>query len=381
MTAVVTPEEVREAGQIVPLDQVKEILAQTEPLGDLTFQLDGTSEVKLTMPVDWNDDEKDVKSQPGTYLTDCTIEFNETDSPIRLSKDALLKMTSLIGLNRDYAQKTPGPLIAVQANYWLNNAGVRGSDALHLLTKDGHAVAARKEGLQSFPNLPLLEEVEVALHKRYGSQELMVDSKFHHDFQRTSLRIIVPDTGRVMPSKRNTDKNPDRWSVGVQFVNSLMADPESRLSLSGYLFSWWCTNGAITQHGRSGVYNRRTQDQELTTVREWTAAVTDQALDAVDPALDDVQELTEISLEGELNDVLADVFNTYHLPPKLRPAVTDALIESDDLTAYGLMQAITQSANDPTLSDYVAETAMSIGGLLPHGLADRCGECHRVLVS
>lgn len=379
--AVVTPAEVREAGQIVPLTQIKEILDQTEPLGDMTFQLDGTSEVKLTMPREWNDDERDVKNQPGTFLTDCTIEFDEVDAPVRLSKDALLKMTSLIGLNRDYVQRTPGPLIAVQANWWLNNAGIRGSDSIHLLTKDGNAVAARKEGLASFPNLPLLEEVEVALHKRYGQQELMADSKFHHDFQRTSLRVIVPDSGRVMPSKRSTDKKPDQWSVGVQFVNSLMADPESRLSLSGYLFSWWCANGAITQHGRSGVYNRRTQDQDLSIVREWTAAVTEQALDAVDPAIDDVEALLQVSLEGELNDVLADIFNTYHLPPKLRPSVTDALVESDDLTGYGLMQAITQAANDPLISDYVAQTAMSIGGMLPHGLSDRCDSCHRVLVS
>jgi hypothetical protein len=160
-----------------------------------------------------------------------------------------------------------------------------------------------------------------------------------------------------------------------------MADPESRLSLSGYLFSWWCTNGAITQHGRSGLYNRRTQDQGLDMVSEWVRAVTEQALEAVDPALDEVEMLTGVDLEGELNAVLADLFTTYRLPPKLRPNVTEALIESDDLTGYGLMQAITQAANDPLVSDQVAQTTMEIGGMLPHGLADRCDSCHRVLVS
>lgn len=376
---MVTPQEVREAGQIIPLEQVKELLATTEPLGDLEFQLDGTSHVQLNMPREWNDDEKEVKNQPGTWMTDCTITFDETDHPIRLSKDALLKMTSEIGLNRHYVQKTPGPLIAVQANWWLNNGGVRGANAVHLMTKDGDAVAARKDGLQAFPNLPLIERVEERLAERYGRQELMADAKFHHDFQRTALRIIVPDSGRVISSKRSTETKPDRWSVGLQFINSIMADPESRLSLSGYMFAWWCTNGAITQHGRSGAYNRRTQDQGLDVVQEWTSAVTDQALDALEPALDDVQALTRVSLEGELNQTLTDVFNTYHLPPALRVGVTEALIESDDLTAYGLMQAITQAANDPALSDHVSQTAMSIGGLIPHGLSERCGECHRVM--
>jgi hypothetical protein len=378
---VISPEQVREAGQIIPLDRAKEILATTEPLGDITFQLDGTSNVSVTMPEHWNGEEADIRHQPGPYITDCTIDCNEAPGSIRLSKDAILKITSLVGINREYVMKTPGPLIAANVNYWLNNAGIRGSDSLHLLTKDGNAVAARKEGLQSFPNLPLLEQVEGQLRARYGRQELFADAKFHHDYQRTSLRIIVPDSGKTMPSKRSRDDKPDRWSVGVQFINSLMADPESRLSLSGYLFSWWCTNGAITQHGRSGLYNRRTQDQGLDMVSEWVRAVTEQALEAVDPALDEVEMLTGVDLEGELNAVLADLFTTYRLPPKLRPNVTEALIESDDLTGYGLMQAITQAANDPLVSDQVAQTTMEIGGMLPHGLADRCDSCHRVLVS
>jgi hypothetical protein len=367
---------VREAGNLITMDEAREVLSTTEPMTETQFALDGTDRVGFTLPMGWQDD---LQKADGSTVTSTGITVN--GAGFNLTKEALLKMTSSIGLTKDYVMRSPGPLIAPQLNWWVKNGGVKGSDGMRLLSKDNVGIAFIKSSLATFANLPMLDRVEQMLRAKFGEQNLYVDYKIAHSLERTALRIIVPDADRLIPSARNSAGEEDRWSLGVQLTNSLMGDPETRLAVNGYLFAWWCTNGAVSTHATSGNYNRRVQGQDFAEVLDWIGTSTERIMTDLEPELDDIAALTTIPLDGELNDVVADLFNQLHVPVPARKGIVDALVESDDLSAYGLMQAVTQAANDPTLSDRVRETTMRVGGLIPHTITDRCDSCHRVQLS
>jgi hypothetical protein len=379
---MITADEVLSAGNLIPLAQAYEILGTTEPLHESVFALDGSDKVKFSLPLNWQDD---VREAPSTFVTQANVKINgdPNTSPMALTKEAILKMTSSIGLTKDYVLRTPGPLIESHLNWWVQNGGVKNSDGMRLLSKDGVGIAFIKSSLSTFPNLALLEHIEDVVTERYPEAELLVDYKLAHTLERTALRLVVNRgiDNRIIESARHTEENVDAWSLGLQFTNSLSGDPETRLNVSGYLFSWWCTNGSISNHATSGNYNRRVQGQDFEEVLEWVTASTSAILTDLDPELDDIAALTEMDLTGELNDVVADVFNQFHVPVPARRGVVEALVDSDDLTGYGLMQAVTRAANDPSLSDRVREVTMRVGGLIPHTISDRCDTCHRVKVA
>ena len=372
---VIDLQEIRKAGQLLTVEEALNVLHTTEPMDETVFTLDGSSKVRFELPMYWNSEE--LRTQPGSVVTECTVQVDDAD-PIILTKEAVLKMTSSIGLTKDYVLRSPGPLITPQLNWWARNNGVKGAEAMRLLSKDGVAVAFIKSSLSTFPNIPVLERVLDRARDKYNTDEFYVDYKIAHSLERTALRVIIPAYRRTIQSARHTAGKEDEWSLGIQITNSLMGDPETRLNVSGYLFAWWCTNGAISTHATSGNYNRRVQGQDLTEVVEWVGSSVDAIFTDLEPELDSIEALTDLTLEGELNDTVADVFKQLKVPVPARKGVIDALVESDDFTAYGLMQAITQAANDPTITDHVLENTMRVGGILPHTITDRCQTCHRV---
>jgi len=368
-------EAVKEEGHLLTLDDAMSILRETEPLDDSEFNLDGSDDVEFKLPHGWTDN--GMKEAAPDTETNCTVKVKGGDE-VRLTKEALLKMTSSIGLTKDYVLRSPGPLIQANLNWWVRHNGVKQANGMRMLSKDGVGVAFMKNSLFSFPNLPLVERVVGSIREKYGDEQLYVDYKMFHSLERTALRIIIPAFKRTLDTARHSVEVPDDWSVGIQLTNSLMSSADTKLNVSGYLFSWWCTNGAISQHATSGDYNRRVQGQDYDDVLDWAGMSTTSVLGDLERELDDVQALTQVSLEGELNDVVKDVFRSMGVPAPARQNVVDSLVESDDLTAYGLMQAVTQAANDPRLSDKVAETTMRVGGVIPHTMSDRCDSCHRL---
>lgn len=369
-------EDVVAAGNLLPLDDALEILATTEPLTETTFSLDGSDKVQFTLPNGWNEG---VREEGPDFVTEATVSINDSD-PVRLRKEAVLSMTSAIGLSKDYTLKSPGPLTQANLNYWVKNHGVKQAEGMRMLAKDDVGLTFIKSSLTTFPNVPLVEQVVDRLKKKYQTDDLWVDYKMAHSLERTALRLIVPSYQRTIQSARHDAGKEDNWSFGVQITNSMSGHPETKLNVSGYLFAWWCTNGAISTHASSGNYNRRVQGQDFDEVLEWVGKSTDLIMGELDGELDAIQGLCSLSLEGELNDTLRDVFDQLSIPRPARKVIVDKLVDSDDLTAYGLMQAITQAANEIDLTDRVREGTMRVGGAVPHAMVDRCDTCHRVRV-
>lgn len=371
----ISVDEIVQSGKLISVDDAIKVLETTEPLEQVEFALDGSDQVKFFLPDGWNEE---IKDQPGEFVTDCQIAIDGFQYD--LTKEALLTMTSAIGLQKPFVMKTPGPLVEPQLNYWINNYGVAQADKMTLLARDQFGMAFVPSSKTVFPNLPILNRVLERAKARFKTDEFFIDHKIAHSLERTALRIIVPSATKTINSARSL-RGDDEWSLGIQITNSLSGHPETRLNVSGYLFAWWCRNGSISTHATSGNYNRRVQGQDYDEVMAWISAASDHIFEDLGLELKDVESLTDVSLTGELNDVVNDVFHQFKVPVPARKGIVSALIDSEDLSGYGLMQAITQAANDPALTDKVKETTMRVGGVVPGVLSERCPECHRLHVS
>lgn len=355
---------------LMSLDTLSEKLSVGDVLDSTTLFLDGSEKVKFNLPLGWN---VGLKEAPGTELTAATMTTGNKER--QMTKDALLALTTMVGIRREYVCKTPGPMIQDHLNYWAQHTD-KSVKALH--GKDG-VVAVTKPGITPFSNIELLDSVVEGLQQEYGvgRDAILADYKFTHDLRQTSFRLIVPEHVRAISSHR-ADGSEDQWSTGIQVRNSLVG--ETPLSVHGYLFAWWCTNGAISTHSTSSKYNRRTQGQEAGEVYAWARDTVDSILGGLEHELDAVTDLTTTPIEGEVHAVLADVFTEYKVPMKAREDIITNLVEIDDLSMYGVMNAITQAANQVDRSDKEVTSLMEIGGDLPRASSSRCEACHRLAV-
>lgn len=352
---------------LLTLDNVRERLAPTENLGQYTFQAEG-DEVSFVYPAGWQSGL--TKASDGLTPTPATFTIRGGPT-FSLTKDAALEAASIVGLQKSYTLATPGPLITEHMNYWYSHM----DKELKLLATPHRGLAFTRGTISPFSNEELLAAVLEGVNDYYHTSDVVADYKFNHNLEKTTLRLIVPTASRYIQSARHGATDPDQWSVGINISNSLIG--ASSLELSGYLFSWWCTNGCTTTHVTSGKYRRKptaTPDEAYT----WAKDVVEEVLGGLEHELDAVQALTQVPLEGELNETLGQMFNQFGVPANLRENVINNLVESDDLTAYGLLNSITAAANDSDLSAANVDALLRAGGSVSHALADRCEVCHRI---
>lgn len=338
--------------KLLTLDQVKEQLAKTEPLEATIVSTD--TKTRFHLSEDWAEG---LDSAQGTSLVNATVSIDGKES--RLSKDAILQAASAFGLQKAYVRKTPARLIEEHLNYWYS--GGIGDNVFTSLAVQGSVQAFAKATLTPFSNLQLLENVESSIRRKYGQDaEIFGDYKFRNDITQTNMRLIIPEESRTI---QNTGTEDDRWSAGVHVSNSLTG--KSQTSIEAYLFRWWCTNGCTTEFDDVGSWNRRLNGQDETDVWEWARTSVDDVLGGLENRFQEVQNLTELDVTGNIVDVTREVFENYRIPVAQRQGVLDSLAQANVLTMYTIMQAVTQTANDPDLSDDRRDRMMRIGGKIP----------------
>lgn len=349
----VTIDQMRD--KLLSLDTVRERLATTEPLTTYEFE---TGEAQFVL-------NGNISESPSTMRIG-SKEF-------AIAPVATLEATSLCGLPKGYVQRTPVPYIEPQVNYWFKD-GFKENKRYKALVVNDTVEALTRGTVVPFSNLELLDRAETEVRKQYGQDtEILVDPKFFHSLTHTHMRLILPHEGRTIQGTKVAD---DQWSVGIQIKNSQTALEST--SIEGYLFRWWCTNGAIDTRESSGVWSRRSGGQG-DEVYDWAKTAVDEILGGFEQALDDVQHMVHVPIEGEVNQALRDVFEQYKVPVAERQYIIDEMVESDDLSMYGLMQAITSAANHDGVSPGHVDQLMRIGGDLPRATASRCGSCHRLM--
>ncbi len=349
-------------GKLYTLGEALETLSSSEPLkeypleqGQTHFVMEGTSNHGL-------------EAKDGTDLVDAYVTVDGME--VQLSKDAMLQATSLCGLPSAYVKRTPPNLVEPHLNYWYGYQGL-GNRPAKLLVTNGRAAAVTRQSIKPFSNLKLLSNMVQGLENKYGPEEILVDTKFHHALAGTHVRLVLPSKQFLI---EDTGIDDDEWFIGLNLYNSLTG--KGKTSINGYLFRWWCLNGAIDTKATSGTWTR-TSGEDDESVYDWAREVVNNVLDPLEESQHLLQSMVDESIEGDVNLILHDLFEDYSLPTRDRKRIISQMVEEDELNAYSLMQAVTSVAQG--IEDPLEQAKlMSVGGDLPYTISHRCEACHRI---
>lgn len=340
--------------KLLTLDQVRERLAHTEPLA--TYEFDSEARVGFRLEPDFN---HGLKALPGNLPIPGYISIGQTE--LQLTRDALYEAASEAKLVKGFVQTAPSDIVSEVLN-WYFNSGAEGKAFKVLGVQGDKAAAITRAAVQPYSNLRLLETALAGIEEKYGTGEIFADYKFVHDLQRTHMRLIIPEYVRTI---ENTGTDNDTWSVGIQVKNSLTGLEQTEIS--GYLFRYWCTNGAIdTRHNISAIWSRRgAAGRDEDAVFEWAREEVDAVLGGLEGSLDAIQAMTDIHLDGSAADELRTIFRDYGIPTDQRNRILANMVNEENLTMYSLMQAVTEAANADNLSPADMDRLMRAGGDMP----------------
>lgn len=352
---------------LLTLEQFREILTPTEGLGYRSLDLSGTGAVhEFVLPPGWN---IGLSDKDDLDLTEAKLLIGGEEE-LTLSKEAALGIAHAVGLPPGYVTRTPGVLIAAHLNYW---AKYSPDLSLKLLVKGNEALTVMKQSITPFSNIELLDAAVEALCDTLDCEDadIRVDPKSYHDLHVTNMRLVFDH------SETRWEMGEDSWVGGLQIRNSLVG--KHPLSVHGYMHREGDANAAIMHHGAAR-YNRKIQGQDVNEVMTWIKEAVKNAAEDLDHEAGVIYGLKEESIADSVGPVLADVSKVYKIPLKVRNAVVENLTESEDLTYYGLVNAITKTANDTTLPEHYVTTILEIGGAVAGDVSHRCNSCKRVIV-
>ena len=375
MTTAISVQDMRDQRKLFTLDEARAVLATTEPLGFVPV-VPGSG-VRFRVEPEWNDR---INVMHGTEPLGVSVRLapsGNLDGPdvaeYSLSKDALLSAIKPFGMSGSYAFKCPPTLLEENLNYWYRE-GLEKDLQLMVVGHQEIGQAVVKESMVSFSNLSLFDRAVAKLTEQYEADSLYVDvSKLAHSLRRTFLQFVIPAESRRMVESGT--QHDDWWWGGVQVQNSLTAESQTRVA--GYLFRPICTNGMVDTGPSAGAWSRRAAGSDAEDVYSWAERAVEDALGGLEHTFDLVQATASHGLEGEMGDVVGDVFDQFRLPARSRSRVIDGLVESDDLSMYAVLNAVTQAANDADNPEE-AQVLMSTGGDLAQH-SERCDSCHRIM--
>lgn len=348
-------------------------------LGDLTDSSvfwtcgEGSESPNLTLPEDWSDEV--LGFEPEDVLDGVVLETNGAGN-IPLTKGAFTELMTKFGIGAKYALTLPPHYLAPQVNYWLRHGSTLD---LRMLTFDGEGVGFTKSPLAPTVHASqVFEQAVESLCAATGTNpdDLRVDYKLTHTLKETAFRLIQPTQLKSITSARDGETKSDSWNFGLSVNHSVTA--KFPTVAEGYMFAWWCTNGAIATHGASSKYDRRSHADDAEEFSEWFNRVTEDIVADTPRELETIQTLTSVNLKGEMSEAAEEVFKRYKVPTQSREAVIAALVDSDDWSAYGLMNAVTQAANPSGTDERVRNLLMRAGGDMAVAFSERCETCHRI---
>jgi hypothetical protein len=358
-------EEMR--GKLLTLDDVRERLATTEPLADRVFE---APQAQIRLEHGWAGGED-------TSLASAWLRLAGEEDEIQLTKQAALEVGAFCRLPRKLQEEAPADLVQTWVNRILAENMARYKE-VKLLVRPGTGVgtALTNHTIQPFSNLQFLDIMLEGIARAYGEGEVLADYKFHHDLERTNLRLVVPGAQRVISGTRVAD---DTWSAGIQFRNSLAGIEQT--AIDGYLFRWWCTNGCTDTLAQVPALSRR-QTPDPEDAYEWARESVDAILGQLEGSFDAVQSTTAIAVEADqVAATMRDLFAGHSVPARSRERIISELADvGEGMTVYDVMQAVTVVANADGVSPDATEQLLRLGGHIAHAAStDRCGECRRIL--
>ena len=348
---------------LIELDDIREILSATEPFNSTMIPVGPL--VRFRLGAGWA---HDIDGTADEEPVDATMQFSNKE--YQLTKEGLFTAAKIAHIPSAYLKVTPADLMELHMNYWWQR-GLGEGETFQMLSVKDEAIGFTKDSIQPFSNLRLLENVLAGIEDKYGKGEVLVDGKFHHSLKRTDLRLIVPEKTRQI---RNTGVDNDLWSTGIHIYNSLLGIGQTEIG--GYLYRYFCTNGAQDTFASAGTWNRRTNGQS-DDIFEWAKTSVDEILGGLEHSLDKVQELTELDVSDGLVELIEDLATQYGIPAKDTDAIMRNMVAEKTASMYSVMQAVTASATRADLSPKQIDRLMRAGGDIIHTAHDRCDACHR----
>ncbi len=363
--------------KMLTLDQARDVLARTEPMTPVPFTVGDA--IRFRAEPGWNHGIKaHADNAPvGVYAS---IGIGTWAKEYKLTKATVEEVGLAFGMPRAYTLDCPAELLVPHLNYWMREGLLtlpRKKKDYQFLISDGTAIAFGKQGIKPFSNLALLDQAVAGIGQHFATEDILVDYKLSHTLRSTSVRLVLPGEGFVLPGSTLDDQ----WSYGINIKNSLLGT--SQTTLEGYLFRWVCTNGQIDARSRSGVFTRR-KDATDDEVNAWARQAVDEVFaDLTRRSADQLESLMRMGVEGNVSDTLRDIFEHYRIPIHHRAKIIKLIEEHDgEITMYVIMNAITQIANDSDLEASAVDSLMRVGGDLPYTAAERCDSdspCGRLL--
>lgn len=365
--------------RLLTLDQAREALAVTEPLGERRFE--ANPGVTFEVQGDWAEV---AEGLAGSDLTNSYAWLGAGGDRMQLTKDALLEAGAKVGIPRRLQERSPASWLEDGLNFWFRGGnGDWDGRAFKAFVAGGSAeprlVAFGSGSISPFSNIAIMDRLVDGLreHYRVSQDDIYADYKMTHNLELTSVRLVVPGYVRNIRGPGTADPS-DLWSTGVQFRSSQLGMKPT--TVDGYLFRWRCTNGMIDTLVSSGKFNRRAGGYEEGDVYDWARAAVDGVLGGLEHSLDGVQDSTAVPVESDVNLVLDDLFRQHRVPGKVGQEIVRNMADTGgDLSMYSLMQAVTQVANDTGLSPAVTEKLFRLGGHIAHSADRRCNACRRVM--
>jgi hypothetical protein len=360
--------------KLLTLDDVREKLATTEPFTDRIFE---APQAQLRLEHDWAAAE-DETAPAGAWLRIGPGAGHPGESDeIQLTKQAALEFGAFSRLPREVQKDWPADLVQSVVNRVLTENLARSKEMKLLVNPNTNiGTALTRSTIQPFSNLQFLDIMLEGIQAKYGEGEVLADYKFHHDLERTNLRLIVPGAQRLISGTRVAD---DTWSAGVQLRNSLAGTEQT--AIDGYLFRWWCTNGCTDTLASVGALNRR-QMPSPEEAYDWARESVNEILGGLEGSFDAVQSTTGVAVEpDQVAGVLRDLYTEHSVPARARERIVQELADAgEDMMVYDVLNAVTVAANAPGVSPDATEQILSLGGHIAHVVSnDRCGECRRIL--
>jgi len=358
--ATVTLDQMKD--KLLTVDQAMTQLQKTEPL--TTAHLSSDAKTKFKLQPDWA---HGIDALQNTEVVGAFMSINGVEK--QMTKEAALQAGANFGIPGPYMKRVPAHLIEGLLNY--HYSGGMGDAEYSVLSVGDNIAAFTRPTVVPFSNLALVEKVVEGIEHRHGKgADVFVDYKFHNSLQQTDVRFIVPTQERTMIDTAMNDvpdNGQDVWFAGLHLTNSLIGKKQT--SLEAYLFRWWCTNGATTMLDGIDAWSRRSDGQN-DDVYEWARQTVDEVLGGLEHRFDQVQALAHLNVAGNTADVLREIFREYEVPVSQRDTIMARLLESETLTMYSIMNAITQVANEADMEDRRRDRLMRIGGALPTEVFD-----------
>lgn len=302
---------------------------------------------------------------PEFQVTDGGLLWRSTASsdPLPVTPEAAVgALRHVPGLSKVAIKHWPLPILLDPLNWWFAN----GEGEVRALINDDQVVSFTKRADHGIHRpTRMLEAIEDSLNDLgVPSDELYFD-KVIVGLDRVSFAVITHE-------KTDEIKAGDIFDAGIAAFMSPTGDNHNEIS--PYLNRLLCTNGMLSPV-HIGRWSHRGSDGG--SIYDWTREMTLAAWDAIDGELDAVRALTGQPIDGNVHNVVADLFERHHVPVRQREAILEALAEESDGTMFGVAQAFNRVANDIEDVEQMRHLLMVTGDVAHQ--TERCSACMRAI--